>query len=247
MAQSQRKSDIFNTDNNHDNSSPKKEKAERYRRFLQQQMDDDRQYKLSVREKADLHPLEEKMNRVSLKKKEIVPADPNSGYFIGVDERFSKDRKKQAQRDYREQLEADTRQINGNPTWNDDLSKRKSVTRKISSDVVGAFNIGQDEALVRQKKREQASEFYRQERARLSLESSLKSHVYQDNDSQQSGFFIGADEREAKEQKARQRLVYKDSLDQQKFLEDERKAYRNEMEQMELRSNLTSKPPYSRY
>lgn len=248
FAQAQRSSAIFETDDPNIIHSPnhgRGDRAKAYRRMLQDQMESDMEQRKFERAHADDHPLEMRVEKVMLKER-TQRADDDDGinFFIGADESQKKDQRKAAQQEYKNQLENDMRKMKDLCNV-DENAGRKPYVRNISP-VEEGFQIGQDEEAVKRRKKAEAAEFYRQERARNPVEDArTRNRRTHENDN--SGFFIGADENEINEQKARMRIQYRGELDEQKSFDDERRAQKAQQDRMEMKKMATGKLPYTRF
>lgn len=256
LAESQRNSHIFddNYSNNNNNiiKSPnykRNERANAYRNALQNQMESDNETKRREKILEDEHPLEMRVQRYSLKSK-IEEKDEDQTFNIGNGDILSKEEKRAAQAKYRNQLEADSQRSRDISYHDDQLSGRKPfIRRPISPN--GSFAIGQDEVANKQKKKQDAAEFYRQDMLKNSNTIKNKSRSNYDNqydnnnNSNNTGFFIGMDESELKALKALQKQEYRDALDEQKLIDEQRKADQYQYDRNQERMYAGGKLPYS--
>ena len=234
FAKSQRSSNIFDEEDqntirspNHDRSKPK----DAYREALQMQMESDKQLRDYNRAHEEDHPLEMRVERVSLKKNRDVIGgvagediaqqyhDDGTEFFIGADERNKRGQQKQIARDYASQLDEDLQLRRMRDQRADDdycQSNRKPYERAHSplAPEHSGFFIGRDEVAEKAKKKQQAVDFYRSERQRLGDQPSStqakqrRSRQAAEEVEDYNGLNIGRDEKESLRQQARMKVSY---------------------------------------
>mmetsp|Transcript_2882 Transcript_2882/g.2871 ORF Transcript_2882/g.2871 Transcript_2882/m.2871 type:complete len:261 (+) Transcript_2882:69-851(+) len=254
LAESQRNSHIFddNQVNNNIIKSPNYKRNERttaYRYALQNQIELDNETKKREKLLEDEHPLEMKVTKYSLKSKNDEKKDEDQTWSIGNSDSLSKEEKRAAQAKYRNQLEADS-QRSRDLSYNDDplVGRKPFIRRPISPN--GSFAIGQDEVANKQKKKQDAAEFYRQDMLKNSNTVKNKSRTYydnNDNNNNNTGFNIGMDEGQLKALKALQKQEYRDALDEQKIIDEQRKADQYQYDRQQERIYANGKLPYSQH
>ena len=144
-------------------------KQDHYRNALRDQMDVDSSSRSRFRAEEDQHPLDHQVQgRVMLRKKhddeEEYDGD-STGFMVGSqmkNEDVERAKRANAQRHYREQLEADINYGNSLRSRQDEVvaSHRKPYQRRSTSPVEGYMQIGADEDEVRARKKAEAREFY---------------------------------------------------------------------------------------
>jgi hypothetical protein len=139
------------------NKHARSRKTEAYREALQLQMEQDNERR---KETNDTHPLECQVQKHIIRPAKLEDLSDSLGFFIGEDQKDSTEKKKQAILMYKAQLDRDAQKTKFTSPNDNIVYDRKPVIRKISTPPSGEFNIGGDEALTRQRKKQETLDFY---------------------------------------------------------------------------------------
>jgi hypothetical protein len=239
-AQAQRSSNIFGAPDG------KKEEAllrrkEEYRHDLEQQMSDNAYTRRETRQHNKEHPLETRVERYAItqRKKAEVEEETVGEFIIGHEGKNASDIH-QEQQDYQDRLTEDLQRKKEYLEHKDenDLKNRKPVKRSTSPTLDGEFVIGADPNENERIRRENAIAF-----AQGGAPSPGKDKRLGKED--HSGFFVGDDANHQLSKKDRKRLQYKQELDQQVDLFEQKKHAEAARIRDEDRYNARQNLPYS--
>jgi hypothetical protein len=248
LAEVQRSSHIFSEDDPNTIRSPNYKRNDRtnaYRYALQQQIEADEDQKRRERMISEEHPLEMKVQRYQLKHKSLEEEEDQT-FQIGTRDNRTTEERRSAQASYRAQLQADSSRFKEMVQVDEAHAGRKPYSRRPVSPS-DTFNIGKDEAATKLQKKKESNEFYREEMLRNPATSKTRHRPSEESQDSAPAFAIGRDDRELKALKALQQQEYRDALDEQKAINNQRKSSQLQNERYEDRLSVANKLPYSQH